>query len=127
MTPRSDIFALPRGVDPHTLATQIAQSRYSRVPIYDGTLDHVVGMIHAFDVIKAGGTGAPCRTNGKVNAMIDGQDGAKTGSPRGPVFQRQNSECKVARHADPRHKDLTVRGRRRSIAAISCLVGEIPG
>jgi putative hemolysin len=55
MTPRSDIFALPDGVDPHTLASQIAQSRYSRVPIYHGTLDDIVGMVHAFDVIKAHG------------------------------------------------------------------------
>jgi len=55
MTPRSDIFALPDGVDPHTLASQIAQSRYSRVPIYHGTLDNIVGMVHAFDVIKARG------------------------------------------------------------------------
>ena len=53
MTPRSDIFALPDGVDAHTLATQIAQSGYSRVPIYHGTLDAIVGMVHAFDVIKA--------------------------------------------------------------------------
>jgi len=55
MTPRSDIFALPDGVDPKTLAAQIAQSRYSRVPIYHGTLDQIVGMVHAFDVIKAHG------------------------------------------------------------------------
>ncbi|MEP6493602.1 MAG: CNNM domain-containing protein [bacterium] len=55
MTPRSDIFALPDGVDPHTLAKQIAQSGYSRVPIYNGTLDSIVGMVHAFDVIKAHG------------------------------------------------------------------------
>jgi putative hemolysin len=55
MTPRSDMFALPDGVDPHTLATQIAQSRYSRVPIFHGTLDHITGMVHAFDVIKAHG------------------------------------------------------------------------
>jgi putative hemolysin len=55
MTPRSDIFALPDGVDPHTLASQIAQSRYSRVPIYHGTLDNIIGMVHAFDVIKAEG------------------------------------------------------------------------
>jgi magnesium and cobalt exporter, CNNM family len=55
MTPRSDIFALPDGVDPHTMASQIAQSRYSRVPIYHGTLDNIVGMVHAFDVIKARG------------------------------------------------------------------------
>jgi putative hemolysin len=55
MTPRSEIFALPDGVDPHTLASQIAQSRYSRVPIYHGTLDHILGMVHVFDVIKARG------------------------------------------------------------------------
>jgi putative hemolysin len=55
MTARSEIFALPDGVDAHSLATQIAQSRYSRVPIYHGTLDTVVGMIHAFDVIKSHG------------------------------------------------------------------------
>jgi len=55
MTPRSDMFALPDGVDPKTLAAQIAQSRYSRVPIYHGTLDSIVGLVHAFDVIKAHG------------------------------------------------------------------------
>ena len=55
MTSRSEIFALPDGVEPHTLASQIAQSRYSRVPIYHGTLDNIVGMVHAFDVIKAEG------------------------------------------------------------------------
>jgi putative hemolysin len=72
MTPRSDIFALPEGIDPHSLATQISQSRYSRVPIYRGTLDNIAGMMHAFDVIKARGDapalrpvafstpGAPC-------------------------------------------------------------------
>jgi putative hemolysin len=55
MTPRSEIFALPDGVDPHALASQIAQSRYSRVPIYHSTLDNIVGMVHVFDVIKARG------------------------------------------------------------------------
>ena len=55
MTPRSDIFALPDGVEPHTMASQIAQSGYSRVPIYHGTLDTIMGMVHAFDVIKARG------------------------------------------------------------------------
>jgi putative hemolysin len=55
MMPRSDIFALPDGVEPHAMARQIAQSRYSRVPIYHGTLDNITGMVHAFDVIKARG------------------------------------------------------------------------
>ncbi len=59
MTPRSDIFALPDGVDPHTFANQVALSRYSRVPVYHATLDDIIGMVHAFDVIKA--AGAPVR------------------------------------------------------------------
>lgn len=62
MTPRSDVFALPDGIDAHALAVQIAHSRYSRVPIYHETLDNVVGMVHAFDMIKAHGeTQAPLR------------------------------------------------------------------
>ena len=55
MTPRAEIFALEKGVDPHTLAAQIAQTHYSRVPIYDGSLDQVIGMVHAFDVLKSHG------------------------------------------------------------------------
>ena len=54
MTPRSDIFALDDALDARTLAVRIAQSNYSRVPIYHGTLDDVRGMVHAFDVLKAG-------------------------------------------------------------------------
>ncbi|HEX3866280.1 MAG TPA: CBS domain-containing protein, partial [Gemmatimonadaceae bacterium] len=55
MTPRSDIFALPDELDARTFAEEIGRSRYSRVPVYHGTLDTVVGMVHAFDVIKARG------------------------------------------------------------------------
>jgi putative hemolysin len=54
MTPRSDIFALDDTLDARTLALRIAQSNYSRVPIYRATLDDVRGMVHAFDVLKAG-------------------------------------------------------------------------
>ncbi|HEY9230348.1 MAG TPA: CNNM domain-containing protein [Gemmatimonadaceae bacterium] len=56
MTPRSDMFALADGMDARTLALEIARSGYSRVPIYHETLDNVIGMVHAFDVIKAHGT-----------------------------------------------------------------------
>jgi putative hemolysin len=61
MTPRADIFALPDGTDPRFLAEQIARSRYSRVPVYHGTLDNITGMVHAFDVIKACGDLPPLR------------------------------------------------------------------
>jgi putative hemolysin len=59
MTPRSEIFALEDTLDARTLASRIAQSAYSRVPIYHGTLDDMRGMVHAFDVLKAGGETVP--------------------------------------------------------------------
>lgn len=52
MTPRADVFAIAEGLDAHAVAVQIAESKFSRVPVYRGSLDHVVGMYHAFDVLK---------------------------------------------------------------------------
>lgn len=53
MTPRSEIFALDASLRPDDLASRIAQSGFSRVPLYRGVLDDVVGMVHVFDVLKA--------------------------------------------------------------------------
>ena len=59
MTPRGDIFAIREGSDARTIATQIAESAFSRVPVYRESLDHVVGMYHAFDVLKERATDVP--------------------------------------------------------------------
>ncbi|HVE79744.1 MAG TPA: CBS domain-containing protein [Gemmatimonadaceae bacterium] len=59
MTPRSEVFALDAASPPDELARRIAQAAYSRVPIYRGTLDDVLGMVHVFDVLKAAGEQAP--------------------------------------------------------------------
>lgn len=56
MTPRSEIFAVDESLPTTELARQVAQTGYSRVPVYRGSLDHVVGMVHVFDLLK--------RTNG---------------------------------------------------------------
>jgi putative hemolysin len=53
MTPRADVFAVPEELSPDELARRVAQAGYSRVPVYRGTLDDVVGMVHVFDVLKA--------------------------------------------------------------------------
>jgi putative hemolysin len=53
MTPRDDVFALDISLPPPVIARRIAVSAYSRVPIYKDTLDNVLGMLHAFDVLKA--------------------------------------------------------------------------
>ncbi len=51
MTPRADIVAVERTARADHVAQLVAQSKYSRLPIYDGTIDHVVGMVTSWDVI----------------------------------------------------------------------------
>lgn len=59
MTPRSEIFALPDDLAPDELARRVAASGYSRVPLYRGSVDSVVGMVRSFDILKNGGTRMP--------------------------------------------------------------------
>lgn len=51
MTARADIVAVERTARADHVAQLVAQSKYSRLPIYDGTIDHVVGMVTSWDVI----------------------------------------------------------------------------
>lgn len=59
MTPRSAVFALASSTPPKELAARIAASGFSRVPVTGEGLDEVIGMVHVFDVLKAGGTRMP--------------------------------------------------------------------
>ena len=59
LTPREQVFALDVATPPAELASAVARAGYSRVPVYRGTLDEVVGIIHAFDVLKTAGEAAP--------------------------------------------------------------------
>ena len=54
MTPRAAIFAVDGTLPAGELARRIAASGYSRVPVFSGTLDSMVGMVHAFDLLKPG-------------------------------------------------------------------------
>jgi putative hemolysin len=75
MTPRAEIFALPVDADPREIALGVAQSGYSRVPLHRGTIDDIVGMVHAFDVLEAGGERGPANrpvaTAGAETACTD--------------------------------------------------------
>ncbi len=59
MTPRTEMFALDESMSPAAFAAAMAQSGYSRVPVYRGSLDEIVGMVHAFDVLKVRGERMP--------------------------------------------------------------------
>ena len=48
-TPRIDITALPVSADKETVAKTFSESGYSRLPIYDGDIDNVVGILYYKD------------------------------------------------------------------------------
>jgi CBS domain containing-hemolysin-like protein len=52
MTPRTDIVAVDEHAALEDIRLVFAQSGYSRIPVYRGTLDEIVGMLHAFDLFK---------------------------------------------------------------------------
>ena len=48
-TPRIDITALPANADKETVARTFTESGYSRIPVYEGDLDNVVGILYYKD------------------------------------------------------------------------------
>ncbi len=62
MTPRTDLIALPEDASVEEVRAAFVQSGYTRLPVYRGTLDEMVGMVHAFDLFRlAAGDPLPVR------------------------------------------------------------------
>ncbi|MEN8183688.1 MAG: hemolysin family protein [Myxococcota bacterium] len=59
MVPRTEILAFPVGTPPAELLESMLEERYTRVPIYEESIDHVLGVVHLKDLIKfaRGGNG----------------------------------------------------------------------
>jgi CBS domain containing-hemolysin-like protein len=52
MTPRTDIIAVEVNTRPEELIQIFIDSKMSRLPVYNEHLDNIIGIIHAFDVLK---------------------------------------------------------------------------
>jgi CBS domain containing-hemolysin-like protein len=52
MTPRVRVIGIPVGAAPDEVRRIISSSRESRYAVYDGDLDHVVGMVHVKDLLR---------------------------------------------------------------------------
>jgi CBS domain containing-hemolysin-like protein len=52
MTPRVHVTGIPIGASPDQLTTIISQAHHARYPVFDGTLDQIVGLIHIKDVLR---------------------------------------------------------------------------
>jgi len=50
-THRMDIFALPKDMDLEELAEAIQNEKHSRIPVYDESMDDIVGVLHVKDLM----------------------------------------------------------------------------
>ncbi len=62
MTPRTDVLALAREANLEDARRFIAESGHSRIPVFQGTLDVVVGVLYAKDVLAAVSPGFQTRS-----------------------------------------------------------------
>jgi CBS domain containing-hemolysin-like protein len=53
MVPRPDIEALPTSASLEELVERAAFGRYTRYPVYEGDIDHVLGAVHVKDLFRA--------------------------------------------------------------------------
>jgi putative hemolysin len=53
MKPRTDIYAIEVGASLTDVAKSFVENGFSRIPVYDGDLDRVVGVLYNKDVFKA--------------------------------------------------------------------------
>lgn len=51
MTPRTDLVGLPVTASFDDVLQTVRASTYSRFPVYEGDLDHIVGVLHARDLV----------------------------------------------------------------------------
>ncbi|HYE95976.1 MAG TPA: hemolysin family protein [Rubricoccaceae bacterium] len=52
MVPRVHVAGLPLGVGPDELRRRLLDARHTRYPVYEGDLDHVVGVVHIKDILR---------------------------------------------------------------------------
>jgi putative hemolysin len=54
MVPLSEVTALPEDTTLGEAALEVADKQHSRMPVYRGRVDDIVGIVHAFDILAAG-------------------------------------------------------------------------
>ncbi|HET7094012.1 MAG TPA: hemolysin family protein, partial [Thermomicrobiales bacterium] len=58
MVPRVDVVAVDETADPTTILDAITRAGHSRIPVYRDDIDHIVGILHAKDLLRFVGRNA---------------------------------------------------------------------
>jgi len=66
MKPRPEVFAVSSDLTVEQLTEMLRNKPYSRIPVYSGTIDHIVGIVHAHDVLQLTDAEARVKTVGSI-------------------------------------------------------------
>jgi CBS domain containing-hemolysin-like protein len=70
MTPRTEMAALPETARLEDLVSLVVGSRHSRIPVYRGSIDHVVGFVHARELFQFWSRPPVDRTVGELASPV---------------------------------------------------------
>jgi CBS domain containing-hemolysin-like protein len=73
MVPRIDIVAAPANSTVRDVVDRIVESGHSRIPLYDGTIDNIIGVVYAKDLLRFlrdGSQTAPVRPLAREAAYV---------------------------------------------------------
>lgn len=95
MTPRPEIVAIPAAATIEQLRRLVVETRYSRIPVYEGSLDDIVGIAFARDVLQVPESEAPRRTVRELMRPALFVPETKLGSQLLREFQQKNQQMAV--------------------------------
>ena len=95
MTPRPDIVAIPAAASIEQLRRVMVETKYSRIPAYEGSLDEIVGVVFARDVLQVPEREAGQRMVRELMRPALFVPETKRGSPLLKEMQQKNQQMAI--------------------------------
>jgi len=95
MTPRPEIVAVPIDATVEQFIELLRTKPYSRVPVYEGSIDHIKGIVFAHDVLQIRDTEARNHTVGELMKPVDFVPESKRVSALMREMQKENQHMAI--------------------------------
>jgi len=95
MTPRPDIVAIPAKATLEDLRTRVVETKFSRLPVYDKSLDDIAGIVMARDMLEVPDREASHRTVRELTRPALFVPEMKFGSELLKEMQRKNQQMAI--------------------------------
>jgi len=118
MTPRPEIVAVPIAATVEQFVELLRTKPYSRVPVYEGSIDHIKGIVFAHDVLQIPDAEARSHTVGELMKPVDFVPESKRVSALLREMQKENQHMAIV---------IDEYGGTAGVVTIEDLVEEIVG